>query len=186
MKKIFVIAILTILFGCVYQTKEEIKFEEGYNEIISKEKMYNLSEVEEIKAFKSYLINFKNKIKNETSRDAAALRKFLDFKINLAESQINILLAKKKITKEMGCVEMESLITNLKDAKLNINLTILTLIEFNKTFPEYLNKTKINDTTFSKLNILLEETDKAIKETNVEFVKNCGRWENVWGNVWWT
>ncbi len=175
-KLLLLFGFVIFLLGCIKSPSEKISFEQGYSEIINAESTHNLSKLDEIEAYSLYLENFKSSLEDDKSKDALSLSKFIEFRINLLAAQKNILLSEEILNKGINCSEKEKaqeLIGYLEIADKSFYNALASLDELKTKFPEYLEKTSINDTTSSALETAANATSTMLKSLKQELEK-CG------------
>jgi len=155
MKAIFfsLIIIAVIALGCTTQ-KEEYTFSDGLTELQVIEDKYNLSDnttsVQNLENGKIELILLRHKLDdyNET-RDINALRSLTDFRIFYIDIQKNAKIGSDMMQNvNVSCannVTILNALTYIENSVENSQITANKFLEFKTNFPEYLNRTNINN-----------------------------------------
>ncbi len=182
MKLLFLALILPIiLLGCISQQitepeiEEEISFESEYSLIIQKEGNFDFNSLDDINNFGNFLNEKSESFENNTDSDSLAILKFINFRMNFLEVQRNVLLLEEIVSEDLTCDEEEKIIEGINyvdETIANIEATINSIEDFNSTFPEYLNKTRISQETIENLEFSKEES-KEIKQAFTTELEKC-------------
>jgi hypothetical protein len=155
MKAIFLsfIIIAVIALGCTTQ-KEDYIFSNGLTELQAIEDKYNLSanttSVQNLENGKIELILLRHKFDdyNET-RDITALKSLTEFRVFYIDVQKNAKIGSDMMLNvNVSCANNKTIseaLVYIDDSVENSQITANKFLEFKTNFPEYLNRTRINN-----------------------------------------
>lgn len=175
---LFVLLILSIavVSGCTSHNvvqKPNFSFKEEYDNIISSERGYNITNLSSLNSFKMYLSNFTSKLENESNENVSAIKKFIEFRINLLNAQKSLLLAEKEEDNcsDCNCTFKEFAYTN--HTINNLTLTLKSLREFKANFSKQAEETNINQTTITNLKSAMEEMNQTLIRLKLKSSETC-------------